>query len=448
MIDQLYEGVFGGNTDEEDAKSQEYLDAALAEWDNISAPDLNWLGDYVPPSKVVAPTVDGGKDVVYEGVDPRLAELALQGDTAFNDISVDPRLKDTQMGSLDALRELAESGGMTAADEANLNRIQSEVGAADRGRREAIKSNMAARGMGGSGLELLQMLDSSQAATDRANQSGLDIAGMAEQRALDAMVRGGSLAGDIRGQDFGEAAQVAAANDAIDRFNTANTNQTSQFNAGTVNDMGQFNAGNALQTAQFNKGNELDVKKYNASNTYDANKTNTGYSNDAAYQNWVGKQGQDDKETFHNNYTLPQTGFQNQTTIASGKANAYGAGQNYWQGQGDREAAEAAGKAGLVATVGAAAVSDEREKRSVSKISDAEIDEFLGAIEPKRYRYKKPDAPGQAPGERLGFMLQDVADTKLGKDITRERPDGTLEYDKDNLMGVVLASLAKKGKAA
>lgn len=453
VLDPVFEGAFGGNTDEEDAKAKGYLDKAIAAWDGVTPPnlqplDLNWLGDFTPTSNVVAPTISAGDDVSYEGVDPRLADLALQDDSAFNDISIDPRLKDTQMGSLDALREIAESGGMTAADEANLNRVQSEVGAADRGRREAIRSGMAARGMGGSGLELLQMLDSSQAATDRANQSGLDIAGMAEQRAMDAIMRGGSMAGDIRGQDFGEAAKAAAANDAINAFNTANTNQNSQWNAGATNSMGQFNADNALQTAQFNKGNQLDVSKFNAGNAYDANKTNVGATNDAAYQSWLGRQGQDEKETFHNNYTLPNQAFQNQATVAGGKSNAYGAGTQFWQGKAGQEKAEAAGRAGLATTLGAAAISDEREKKSISKISDEEIDEFLGAIEPKRYRYKKPGTEGQAPGERLGFMLQDVADTKLGKDITSTRPDGTLEYDKDNLMGVVLASLAKKGKAA
>ncbi len=85
----------------------------------------------------------------YSPIAAQLAALSTVDGTAFDNVSTDPRLKEQQMGSLAALKDLADNGGMTAADEANLSKVQSEVGQADRGRREAILQNAKARGMGG-----------------------------------------------------------------------------------------------------------------------------------------------------------------------------------------------------------------------------------------------------------------------------------------------------------
>src|SRR5690606_33373605 len=74
-------------------------------------------------------------------------------------------------------------------------------------------------------------LQSSQAATDRNAQQGLDVAGMAQQRALQAMMERGNMSGQMRGQDFSQQAQIAAAQDAINSFNTANQNTMGWNNA-------------------------------------------------------------------------------------------------------------------------------------------------------------------------------------------------------------------------
>lgn len=106
---------------------------------------------------------------------------------------------------------------------------------------------------------------------------------------------------------------------------------------------------------------------------------------------------------------------------------------------------------GSVGTVaGAAAASDENEKCHIGKISDRDLDEFLTSVKPKTFEYKEPEKEGRAPGQRIGFMMQDVQGTKLGDKMTRKGPEGELMYDKDNLNGILLAGLARqaKGKAA
>lgn len=450
---------FFPDTSGDDAAAKEAMEKAIGEYTNLKPADLkpvdlmsifDEIGDYKPVSSVEAPTLDAGPDVTYEGIDPRLADLTLAGDSDFNGIALDPRLKNTQLGALDSLQEIVDGGGLTAADEAALSKVQSDVSAADRGRRDAIRQNMAARGMGGSGLELLESLDSSQAATNRANQAGLDIAGAAEQRALDAMLKSGELAGSIRGQDFGEAADIAAANDAIDKFNASNSNQNAQWNAGATNSGNQFNATNTLNTALANRDNRVDVQKANATMGLDASKTNAAAANDAAYQTWNAKGETAANEKTLNGVTLPQERFDNDYKIASGKADAYGREQDYYNAQKAEKAGQGAAKAGLVGSV-IGMFSDERVKKDIKSISDDEIEEFLGALKPKSFRYREPGTPGQGTGDRAGFVLQDVADTKIGKAITRKTDDGKLYVDRDNLDGVILAALssfAKKGDAA
>lgn len=408
MWDDLDSFVTGGK----EKKASKRMDQAIDEYGNVVVPEFEnldpesykWLGD-----------IDAGPDVVYEGVDPSLV-----GRSEMDQISLDPRLRDTQMGSLDALSEIADSGGLTLSDQANLNRVQSEVVQADRGRREAIMQNMRQRGMGGSGMELLSMLDSSQAATDRANQTGMDIAGMAQQRALDAIVQGGNVASGIRGQDFGEQADVAAANDAIQKFNAQNMNQANQFNAG-----------NQLNTAIYNRDTGIDAQKFNTTGRQEIANANVTGRNDAQ---------------LHNKFTAPQQSFQNQFTKSQGKAGAITDSANL----ADKTAARRVDgmQKTTQATMDGFGFSDERVKKDIRHIEPEELTEFLQAVQPKKFKYRNPEQEGQAEGERVGFMLQDVADTKLGKAITKKDENGLLGYDKDNLNGIILAALSSLAKGA
>jgi hypothetical protein len=465
ITDPIFEGLFGGDTSDEDAKAREYLEQSLAQYDNLTPPDLqdvqfdnySWLGDFVPQNRVQAPTVDAGPDVQYAEVDPRLADLEKLSGTAYDQLQTDPRLREQQLQSLAALDEIAASGGLTTQDQANLNRIQTDAATADRGRREAILQNAQQRGMGGSGLELLAQLQSSQAATDRAAQQGLDVAGLAQQRALDAILQGSNVAGNLRGQDFSEQSRVADARDAIAKFNAQNTNQNNQYNVGVQNQFAAQNAANQFQAGLANRAAQTDTARFNAGNQFAANQANVQAANQAAQANQQGRQATANANVDTRNKArtinagLPQQQFQNQLQVAQGKSGAAQAGQNYWQQQGDREAQEAANRMGAATQLGAAAItkSDKHDKTDVSQISDDEVNEFLNAVSPKKYRYKDPSAPGTAPGQRLGLLAQDVEGTRLGQDVVKQDENGTRYLDNENLLGAIVASLAhlnNKGK--
>lgn len=362
LFSKILDPIFGTDTSAEDAKAEKYLHQGTEAFDKIPLPDQNPfrfeglydLGDYKPTSFVQPQTIDAGQDVEYQTVDPRLADLERVSGTAFDEVSTDPRLRNQQYQSLDALDEIIQGGGLTAADQAALNRIQTDTAQADRGRREAILQNMQSRGMGGSGMELLAQLQSSQAATDRQNQSGLDVAGMAQQRVLDAIMQSGQLAGGMRGQDFGEQAQLAQARDAISQFNAQNANANSLANANIANQMGLANAGNQFAAGQYNRNTALDAQKANAANSLGAQQFNAQTANAASLTNQQRKQDLANanvdlrNQQQQANSQIKQQQFENQLAVAQGKAGTSQAGVNYYQGQGDRKAKKDAAYTGAV----------------------------------------------------------------------------------------------------
>lgn len=120
----------------------------------------------------------------------------------------DPKLRQQQLDTLAALRSIASSGGMRTQDKVAYTQAANETNRAEAARRHAVLTNMASRGMAGSGNELASDLIGEQGAADRNAMTGNQAASDANQRALTALSAGGQYAGAIRGQD-----------DAMSRFN-------------------------------------------------------------------------------------------------------------------------------------------------------------------------------------------------------------------------------------
>jgi hypothetical protein len=263
---------------------------------------------------------------------------------------------------------------------------------------------------------------------------------MAQQRALDAMAGAGQLGGSIRGQDFGEQATIAEAQDALQKFNAANTQDASKFYANWQNTMAGDNATRAIGVQQFNanagnRGKEFGANAYNdaamdyTGRAQGVQNAYTGARNAAQVQNRV----ENPKSTWQSNYQ--KAGLLGQQS---------GRETDVYNSKGDRKTQQKAGawEAGMKGGAALVAMmSDERKKESKGEISSSDLDEFFSALKPSTYRYKDPDEEGAMPGRRVGFMAQDVKNTKLGKDLISERDDGTLQYDTENLKGILLAAL-------
>lgn len=183
---------------------------------------------------------------------PSLEKLVAeqQGPSELGKVQGDPELRGIQRDALDQLMELGRNGGMSLEDKANLNRIQGKSARAASAGRGRIADDMAARGISGGGTELAMQLSNNQNAAQRASEGGLEVAGMAQKRALDAMMQGGRLAGDMRGQDYSEKARAAEAQDMINRWNADSRSHAAQYNAG----LGQQHYENQLRRAQGKAG--------------------------------------------------------------------------------------------------------------------------------------------------------------------------------------------------
>lgn len=334
--------------------------------------------------------------MVQQGqITPEEAQLFLQDQSAMNDITLDPALRQAQMDALASLQDISSQGGLTAIDKARLNDITQEENARARGAREAILSSAEARGMGGSGMSIAAQLQNAQDSATRASNRGTDVAAQAQQRALDALQAAGQLGGQIGQQDFSQQAQIAQANDAISRFNTQNKQDVSNLNTQTRNQAQQLNLAEKQRIADANAATRNTQQQYNkqlAQQDFD-NRYKKAGGVASAYQNLAGQ--------------YNANAEQNMKLIGSG--------------------IEAGGKA--------AAASDERVKEDVEEFNPSD---FLDNITGYKYKYRSPEKHGQ--GEQVGIMAQDLE--KVAPQAVKEDVDGTKIIDYDKMGGPIMAALA------
>jgi hypothetical protein len=172
---------------------------------------------------------------------PELAEAVKLGDSNLGAISLNPKYQEAEMGALNKLSEIGASGGRTLSDKAALERDLGNIDADQRGRRGAILQDAAERGGYGSGTALVAQLMAQQEGAAAARQVGLNTAATAEQRALDAIAKGGSLASSLRGEEYGEKAAAAKAQDEIARWNAQNSQGVINANNTLKNDAARYN---------------------------------------------------------------------------------------------------------------------------------------------------------------------------------------------------------------
>jgi hypothetical protein len=163
----------------------------------------------------------------YMGISvPELKEMVAkeQGDTHLKDVTTDPRFDAQQDMAAERLEEVGNAGGFDARARARMEQARMESAQAERSAREGVLASARARGTLGTGEELSAMVQAGQAAADRERMAGVQTQADAEERALQAIIEGGRFAGERQGRQWGQRAQVASAQDEIDRFNTATAN--------------------------------------------------------------------------------------------------------------------------------------------------------------------------------------------------------------------------------
>lgn len=385
-----------------------YSDIELPELQGMNPALEDYLGDIT----------DRGP-IEYEG--PEYEDILSQ----FGGLEADPIGRESQLTSMGALQDIVDRGGMNLSDMANMNRLQTDAATADQGRRGAILQNMAARGMGGSGMELLSQLQSSQAATDRASQAGMDQAGMMQDRALQSILARGDVGRQMTGDQWQRDAQKAQAQDAISQFNARNALQNQQNTAQ-----------NQMRTGMANRDYSTGIQEANLGRQQQQQAANVNRRNRGQEYN-IGR----NQQQFDNRIT--QAGGQAQARIGQAQAeNQAQANENIRKGA-ILGGVGTLGAAGIGAAYAAPAASDEDTKENIQGISDQQLEEFFEAVSPKTFDYKNPGQPGQTEGPKAGFIAQDVEGTGLGEMILRKQEGQPIKYDEQALQGLMLAAITK-----
>lgn len=182
---------------------------------------------------------------------PELEETIDVVESEYNQIKEDPSLQKAQLQALGGLQERAKVG-LSAEDRAGLNQVRQEVQRDAEGKRQQILQQMQARGMGGSGAELIAQLQAGQSGAELASQQSDNLMAQAQQRALQALGQSGQMAGDMQQAKFGREADVARALDERNRFLAENTIARQQRNVGSLN---QAQAANLAEQQRLHEAN-------------------------------------------------------------------------------------------------------------------------------------------------------------------------------------------------
>lgn len=336
--------------------------------------------------KLGVPSIEAQRIVLEE---PELVLSTLEdrlGPSAFEDITVDPRLQEAELDALSALQQAGEEG-FTAEDKARQEALRSQIARDEQARQASILQQMAQRGALDSGAQLAAQLGSSQAATQRASEEAIQMAGQQASARRNALAQAANLAGQMGQRQFGQQAQQAQARDAIQQFNAA----VSARDTAARQQQAQQRAQLANQQEMYNKG-------------------------------------------------LIQQNFQNQLAKATGMTGALNnqAQQAMQAGAMQANAAQqnAAGTRGLlIGGAQAAVMSDKNVKENVKTPKSEDIHEMLDKAQPKQYTYTDPSY-GQ--GQQVGVMAQDLEKSKEGDKYVMETPEGkAVDYGK---MGSTLAA--------
>ena len=194
--------------------------------DDVESPDYTQMEDYIRQAAAENPELMG------------LFQEAQLGESALEDIAIDPKLRENQSKVIDELSELAETG-MSDEDMAKRRQLQRQVAQDEQARQKSIIQNLQERGLGGSGLELALRSASSQESARRASEGADRLTSDMAERRRNALAQLSESAGRLRSQDYGEQKDLASTRDTIAQFNAlqrANTaNQNLQLRQGLEN---------------------------------------------------------------------------------------------------------------------------------------------------------------------------------------------------------------------
>lgn len=275
---------------------------ALAQFAGITPPDIQKM--MLNPEQFTS----------AGSLSPEAIQSILQGDSSLSGVSTDPRLQKSQMDALNQVAGVANTG-MSSADQAAYELARRNAQASAQAKQGQILQNMQQRGQAGSGAELLANLTNAQSAADQEQQAALQAAKDRQTARMQALQQQSQIATNLRGENYGEQANLANARDAIAKFNAQNSQNVNTLNTQTKN-----------QAQQSNLQNNQNIRNSNTQLNNTAQQYNKG---------------------------LNQQDFNNQLQLAGAKAGQYGNIASSRDTQAGQQAGMWAGIGQGIGTVGA-----------------------------------------------------------------------------------------------
>lgn len=215
---------------------------------------------------------------------------------------------ESQKGALEQITEMAE-GGVTEADLAAQRQIERGAAQSGKARREAILSEMAQRGVLGSGMELAAQLQGEQQTAAEAGDATDKLIQQNQANRMAALQQQAALSGQMRGQESQESMDKYRAQKQIEQFNLGLRHQDAQ----------ERNRAQQMNLASRQAQEDARVQASNQQQMY--------------------------------NKQLKQQQFQNEMQKASGLANQYQAQQANAVAAGNAEAQRQAGIGSTIANL-------------------------------------------------------------------------------------------------
>jgi hypothetical protein len=193
---------------------------------------------------------------------PEIEQVFNAPDSALASYESDPDLIQAQKDALWQLKDVSRTG-LNDSDRLEIERAKRDMVGQQTSRDAGILDNLRARGMNSPGMEAAMRQATDQRASDSMANYQAQVQAEARNRALQAMMQSGQLAGNIRGQGFDEAKAKADAIDRINQFNAANRQRVAGNNVDRTNNGALYNMGEDQRISDANTGIRNANTQYN-----------------------------------------------------------------------------------------------------------------------------------------------------------------------------------------
>ncbi len=244
----LLDFITGGEND----KAQQALSQALANMQSVNVPtaadlQLSPLQQYMETGELT----------------PALMEAAQAGPSAFNSEDLSGVPMSTMQQVLAKEGEIANANGMTPQEQAAIARAESDVNRNTAGQRGAIAQDFAQRGIPASLISAALQNQTVGQEAQQGYENALTARANAANTGQTALANEGALSGQMYGLQAGQENAVASANDALAKFNAANTQASNAANQNTRQAANVYNTTNKQNTANTNTSNANQRQTYN-----------------------------------------------------------------------------------------------------------------------------------------------------------------------------------------